>query len=189
MTVMAIVLAAYLLGSIPFAYIVTRIVSETDIRRLGDGNPGGKNTIESVGFLPGVIATSLDIGKGVLAVMLAQRVSNSEVVALIAGAAAVIGHDFPIYMRFKGGQGMAVMVGTFLAFMPQLVLLSAVVTFVTLAVTRNWNVSCAVGFVLLFVLMVVTHQSIRLLTYTIIMLPSLAMTKLVQTRQARPRQV
>ena len=189
MTVMAIVLAAYFLGSIPFAYIVTHIVSRTDIRRLGDGNAGGKNTVESVGFLPGALVGLLDIGKGVLAVMLAQRFSDSEVVALIAGAAAVIGHDFPIFLKFKGGQGMAAMVGTFVAFMPQLVLLSAVVTFVTLAVTRNWNVSCAVGFVLLVVLMVVTRQSIRLLTYTIIMLPSLAMTKILQRRHARVGQV
>ncbi len=185
MSILLIVLVAYLLGSIPFSFIMTRIVSKTDIRRLGNGNAGAKNTTESVGFFAGVLVALLDIGKGVLAVMLAQRFSDSEVLALLAGAAAVIGHDFPIYLKFKGGQGMATMTGTFLVFMPELILISAVVMLVTLAITRNWDVSCAVGFVLLVALMLFSRQSLGLMVYTFIMLPTLAVTKLLQGKQAR----
>lgn len=189
MLVLLIVLMAYLLGSIPFSYIVTRLVSRGDIRRLGDGNVGARNTSISVGYWAGVSVALLDIGKGALAVLLAQQLSDSEVVSLLAGAAAVVGHDFPIYLRFKGGQGMAALAGTFLVFMPSLILISAVVFFATLAITRNWDVSCVVGFVLLVSLMFLTRQSLGVLVYTFIMLPSLALTKLIQNRQARTRQV
>ncbi len=189
MLVLMIVLVAYLLGSIPFSYIVTRLVLRSDIRRLGNGNAGARNTAVSAGRLPGVLVALLDIGKGALAVLLAQQLSDSEIVSLLAGAAAVIGHDFPIYLKFKGGQGMAALAGTFLVFMPSLILISAIVFFATLAITRNWDVSCAVGLLLLVGLMFLTRQSLGLLVYTFIMLPSLAMTKLIQKKQARTGQV
>jgi glycerol-3-phosphate acyltransferase PlsY len=189
MLALLVVLVAYLIGSIPFSYIITRIVSKTDIRTLGDGNAGAKNTTESVGLYAGALVALLDIGKGALAVLLAQSVSDSEVLALLAGGAAVIGHDFPIFLKFKGGQGMATMAGTFIVFMPQLVLISAVVTLVTLAITHNWNTSCAVGFLLLVGLMLFTRQSLGILVYTLIMLPTLALTKLLQKSQARTREV
>jgi glycerol-3-phosphate acyltransferase PlsY len=180
-----IILLAYLLGSIPFSYILTRIVVKLDIRRLGDGNAGGKNTMESVGFLPGFLVAFLDISKGALAVLLAQRFSDSELVIYLASAAAVLGHDFPIYLRFRGGQGLAALSGTFLIFMPQLVAIAALAFLITLWITRKWDTSCAVGIVLLVVLMLVTRQSIGLMLYTLIMLPTLAATKLLQKRQAR----
>lgn len=188
MLALLIILLAYLLGSVPFSYIVARFVTRIDIRLLGDGNAGAKNTTESVGFWAGILVALLDIGKGALAVLLAQRFSDSEIVAFLAGGAVVFGHDFPIFLKFKGGQGMAAMAGTFLVFMPLLVLISAAVFLATLLITRKWDVSCAVGFVLLFGLMLYTRQSIGLVFYTLIMLPTLAMTKLIQNRQARTGQ-
>jgi glycerol-3-phosphate acyltransferase PlsY len=184
-----IILVAYLMGSIPFSYIFTQHLKRKDIRRIGDGNAGGKNTLESVGPLPGVLVALLDIGKGSLAVLLAQRFSESEIVIFLAGAAAVLGHDFPIYLGFRGGQGMAALTGTFLMFMPQLVGIAALALLVTLLITRKWDTSCAVGFVLLVVLMLMTKQPIGLLLYTLIMLPTLAATKLIQKRQARTERV
>lgn len=188
MPTLLIILIAYLLGSIPFSYIVTRIITRVDIRLLGNGNAGAKNTTESVGFWAGILVALLDIGKGAVAVLLAQRFSDSEIVAYLAGGAVVLGHDFPIYLKFKGGQGMATMTGTFLVFMPLVVLISASVFLATLLITRKWDLCCAVGFVLLFGLMLYTRQSLGLVFYTLIMLPTLAMTKLIQNRQARTGQ-
>jgi len=184
-----IILLAYLLGSIPFSYIITRIIVSLDIRRLGNGNAGGKNTMESVGILPGLLAALLDISKGALAVLLAQRFSDSELVIYLAGAAAVLGHDFPIYLGFRGGQGMAALTGTFLIFMPFLVAIAALACFITLWITKKWDTSCLVGFILLVILMLMTRQSLGLLLYTLIMLPTLAATKLLQKRQARTEHV
>jgi glycerol-3-phosphate acyltransferase PlsY len=188
MPALLIILLAYLLGSVPFSYIVARIVTRIDIRLLGDGNAGAKNTSETVGFWAGVLVALLDIGKGALAVLLAQRFSGSEIIAFLAGGAVVLGHDFPIYLKFKGGQGMATMTGTFIVFMPLVVLVSASVFLVTLLITRKWDLSCVVGFVFLFGLMLFTRQSLGLVFYTLIMLPTLAMTKLIQNRQARTGQ-
>lgn len=188
MSPLLILLVAYLLGSVPFSYIVTRFVTRLDIRLLGDGNAGAKNTTESIGFWAGLLVALLDIGKGGLAVLLAERFSESEIVAFLAGGAAVLGHDFPIYLKFKGGQGMATMVGTFLVFMPLVVLVAAAVFLITLLVTRKWDLSCAVGFVLLLGLMLLTRQSLGLVFYSLIMLPTLAMTKFIQNRQARTGQ-
>ncbi len=184
-----IILLAYLLGSISFSYIMTRISVSLDIRRLGNGNAGGKNTLESVGILPGLLVAILDISKGALAVLMAQYFSDSELVTYLAGAAAVLGHDFPIYLRFRGGQGMAALTGTFLIFMPHLVAIAAVACFITLWITRKWDTSCAVGFVLLVVLILLTRQSVGLLLYTLFMLPTLAATKFLQKRQARTKHV
>jgi glycerol-3-phosphate acyltransferase PlsY len=106
-------LGAYLLGSVPSAYIVARFVAGVDIRQVGDGNMGAKNTFETVGKLAGVAVGVADVGKGALAVAIARHFSLSEEVALLSGACAVLGHDFPLFLGFRGGQGMAAMVGIF----------------------------------------------------------------------------
>jgi glycerol-3-phosphate acyltransferase PlsY len=184
-----IILLAYLMGAIPFSYIITHIIESLDIRRLGNGNAGGKNTLESVGILPGLLVVFLDISKGALAVMLAQRFSDAELVIYLAGAAAVLGHDFPIYLGFRGGQGMAALTGTFLVFMPHLVAISALACFITLWITKKWDTSCAVGFVLLAIIMLMTRQSLGLRLYSQIILPMLGVMKLLQKRQARTEHV
>jgi glycerol-3-phosphate acyltransferase PlsY len=189
MPALLIILVAYLLGSVPFSYIITHIIAHVDIRAIGNGNAGAKNTTESVGLWAGISVAMLDIGKGALAVLMARQFSESEIVPYLAGVAAVLGHDFPIYLRFKGGQGMAALAGTFVVFMPQLVLISAAAMLITLVITRSWDVSCGVGFVLLFTLMLITRQSLGMIVYSLVMLPTLAVTKLMQKRQARTGQV
>ena len=106
-------LGAYLVGSLPTAYILTRILTGKDIRQLGDGNVGAKNTFESVGKLAGFSVSVIDIGKGLLTVAAAKHLSMSEGVILLAGACVVLGHDFSIFLNFQGGQGMAATAGVF----------------------------------------------------------------------------
>lgn len=162
-----LLLSAYLLGSIPTAYIVTRLVAGADIRRLGDGNVGAKNTFESVGRLAGTVVAVADVGKGVLTVALARHISATEEVTLLAGACAVLGHDFSTFLRFQGGQGMATTVGLF-------------VLAIVLAVTRNWDLSCGIGFALLVAVLWMTgHTTVRVL-YAITLLPIIGAKKLLQ---------
>jgi glycerol-3-phosphate acyltransferase PlsY len=178
-------LGAYLLGSIPSAYIVARLVAGVEIRQVGDGNMGAKNTFESVGRLAGVVVGVADIGKGALAVALARYLAVPEGVVLLAGVCAVLGHDFPVFLGFRGGQGMAAMVGVFCILFPQQTVPSLGVLAIALVLTRNWELSCAAGFVTLVILMWLAGQPPRLLLYVVVLLLTHALMKLLRTRQAR----
>lgn len=180
-----VLLGAYLLGSIPFAYIVTRLVTGADIRELGDGNMGAKNTYLSVGRLPGVVVGVADVGKGALAVALAGSLGVSEGTVYWAGASAVLGHDFPVFLGFRGGQGMAAMIGVFGVLFPHELVLSMAALAVAFLLTRNWNLSCAIGFILLPTLMWLGGQPTRRVLYPILLLPTIGLSKLLQEFQAR----
>ena len=105
----------YLLGAIPFAYIVTRITRGVDIRTVDIGNSGAGAVIRYVGVRAGALVAIGDIGKGAAAVYLAQSLGAGLPVAFLAGMAAVIGHIWPVYIGFRGGQGVATLIGVFLA--------------------------------------------------------------------------
>jgi glycerol-3-phosphate acyltransferase PlsY len=109
-------LAGYLLGSIPFGILLTRLFGGGDIRAAGSGNIGATNVTRVVGPIPGVLTLILDGLKGAAAVWLAARFSNYSATWMIAaGVAALIGHCFPIWLKFHGGKGVATAAGMFLA--------------------------------------------------------------------------
>jgi glycerol-3-phosphate acyltransferase PlsY len=104
---------AYLLGSIPTAYIVTRIVKGQDIRRLGGGNIGSLNTLKSVGRLPGTIVGLVDVSKGAAAVLIAfYGLGVPPLFVMLAGLLSVVGHMWMIFLKFTGGRGMGPTVGS-----------------------------------------------------------------------------
>ncbi len=104
---------AYLLGSIPSAYIVALIFKGQDIRRLGGGNVGGLNTIKTVGLIPGVIVVVVDIGKGALAVIIAYWwLAVPSLFVMLAGLMSVVGHLWMVFLKFKGGRGMGPTLGS-----------------------------------------------------------------------------
>lgn len=181
----SVLLVAYLLGSIPTAYIVARIVAGVDIRRLGDGNVGAKNTFESVGKLAGLVVAIADVGKGALAVAMARYFSGTETVILMAGVCAVLGHDFSAFLRFQGGQGMATTVGVFGTLFPQETAVGLVALAIVLAVTRNWDLSCGIGLGLLVTAMWITGQSTIRVLYTMTLLPVIGVKKLLQVWRRR----
>jgi len=123
----------YLLGSIPTAYIVTRIIRGRDIRRLGGGNIGALNTMKAVGKLPALIVLMVDLGKGAAAVVIAHNLLNLEpLFVMLAGIAAVAGHLWMVFLKFSGGRGMGAAVG---------------VVITTLSVYGDWP---GLGFFVLF---------------------------------------
>jgi glycerol-3-phosphate acyltransferase PlsY len=109
---------AYLLGSIPSAYLAGRIRKGIDIRQVGTHNMGAMNVFYQVGFVPGVLVLITDIGKGVAALALARGLGAPEVTVLLAGAMAIAGHSFPAWLRFRGGKGGATLIGIFFFLMP-----------------------------------------------------------------------
>ena len=130
------VVVAYLLGSIPFAFIAVRLVGRGDIRRAGSGNVGATNTLRVAGWKAALPVMLLDIGKGVAAVLLMRQVTASPVWWTAAGLAAVVGHCFPVWLGFSGGKGVATAAGVFFTLAPLATLVAAGVWVVVLAATR-----------------------------------------------------
>jgi glycerol-3-phosphate acyltransferase PlsY len=115
-TILAVTVA-YLLGSIPSAVIAGLRVG-VDIRDVGDGNMGARNVARTIGAGPAVIVAVCDFLKGAVAVLLARALGLSQGWVLVAAWAAVLGHDFPVFAHFRGGQGLATTLGTLLMLMP-----------------------------------------------------------------------
>ena len=129
-TTLLIPLAAYILGSIPFGLILAKLFGRTDVRKGGSGNIGATNVARVVGPLAGILTLILDVAKGSAAVLLAARLSkDSATWMMIAALAALVGHCFPVWLKFKGGKGVATAAGMFLVLCP-LAFLGSVILFV-----------------------------------------------------------
>jgi glycerol-3-phosphate acyltransferase PlsY len=109
----------YFIGSIPTAYIVTRLKTGKDIRKLGGGNVGGLNTYKEVGSVPALFVMLIDLGKGAgVAAISHWTLHLNEPYTLIAIAAAVVGHNWMVWLKFNGGKGMGLIAGSLLVVMP-----------------------------------------------------------------------
>lgn len=117
-----LVMTAYLVGSIPFGLIVTRISKGVDVRRVGSGNIGATNVLRSAGKGAAALTLLCDFGKGFLPVILASHLGFGEGWAAATGLAAVLGHLYPLYVGFKGGKGVATSFGILLGLLPQVAL-------------------------------------------------------------------
>ena len=113
-----LVFGAYLLGSIPFGLLISRLFKGVDIRQVGSGNIGATNVLRMVGRVPGAITLFLDGAKGFLPVIAMRWVGGSEAWVTGAGLAALLGHLYPVFLGFKGGKGVATGFGALLGAMP-----------------------------------------------------------------------
>lgn len=111
------IVVGYLAGSLPFAFLLARRAG-VDVRRAGSGNVGAANVVRTAGAWRGIAVMSLDIAKGALAVFLASRASAGSTLPALAAAAAVVGHVYPVWLRFHGGKGVAVAAGVFAVLTP-----------------------------------------------------------------------
>lgn len=149
--IIGLILLGYLLGSIPFSYLIPRLVAGVDIRTVGTGNVGGHNVMRQVGRSPGAVATALDISKGVAAVLVARGLGAPGLVATMAGGAAVVGHNHPLGLGFRGGRGLATSLGVIIALMPgEALVMLGVLGVLYLLITHNIAFSALISFLLLF---------------------------------------
>ncbi|MBI3492126.1 MAG: glycerol-3-phosphate 1-O-acyltransferase PlsY [Acidobacteria bacterium] len=114
----AIILAAYLIGSIPFALILVRRWGVTDLRQAGSGNLGAANVMRVTGVTAGAAVAALDMAKGAASVWIAGHLSRQPAAAAVAGLAAIVGHVYPVWLRFRGGKGVATACGAFAVLAP-----------------------------------------------------------------------
>lgn len=131
------IVSGYLLGSIPAAYIMCRLRKGIDIREVDVHNMGAGSTMRQCGKWEGAVVGIVDVGKGAAAVLLAQFVGADYLFVLAAGFAALLGHNFPFSIGFKGGQGVATIMGVFFALAPQAMLLMLIVMAAVLLITRH----------------------------------------------------
>lgn len=107
-----------MIGSVPFALIVARRWGAPDLRRVGSGNLGAANVLRASGVKAGVLVAVLDMSKGAASVMLASRLDASGAAPAVAGLAAIVGHIYPVWLRFRGGKGVATACGVFAMLAP-----------------------------------------------------------------------
>ncbi len=139
-------LGAYLLGAIPFGYIIYLLLSGKDIRSEGSGNIGATNVTRRAGPVAGVVTLLLDFAKGLFAVLMAGWLAggNPWVVA-ITGFAVVLGHVFPVYLKFHGGKGVATAVGVYAGLAPRPLLLALLLFVLLFALFRYVSLGSILG--------------------------------------------
>lgn len=151
MTLVLLIIVGYLIGSIPFGVLVTRLTTGKDVRAVGSGNIGASNVTRAAGKGAGIVTLLLDVAKASLPMLVAQRwfqadgPAAAELASAVVGFAAFVGHLFPLWLGFKGGKGVATGLGVCLVLSP-LTSLFAIATFgVLVAVTRIPAVGSLVG--------------------------------------------
>ncbi len=177
-----VLFVSYILGALPSAHLVSQFVGKKEIWQLGDGNMGAKNTFLTVGKLEGILVGIFDIFKGALAVELVHYFQMAPWVAYLAGAMAVMGHDFSLFVGFRGGQGMATMVGVFWMIVPLQTTIGFILFVIALFVTRHWDKSCVIGFASFTGMVWISGGPVW---YPVVLLPSIGMKKLLQDWRAR----
>jgi glycerol-3-phosphate acyltransferase PlsY len=148
-----LILAAYLVGAIPFALIVSRLAGVGDIRKLGSGNPGATNVWRVAGFKVAVWVFIGDIGKGALVVLAARDLTGRLALSAVSGdlllvacaAAVIIGHIFPVYLYFRGGKGVNTALGAITALLPVETLISLGVFVIVVLVFRYVSLGSILG--------------------------------------------
>jgi acyl phosphate:glycerol-3-phosphate acyltransferase len=134
---LALLAVAYLVGSIPWSFLIVKLARGVDVRTVGSGNVGATNVLRTAGKKAGVIALVLDLAKGVAAVLVSRRVGAPPEVVACSGVAVVLGHIFPIFLRFRGGKGVATAAGALGALEPR-VLLASLLLFLAVVAWKRY---------------------------------------------------
>lgn len=166
----AFVTGAYILGSIPFALVIGKGIYRVDVRESGSGNIGTTNVFRVLGKKAGALVFILDLLKGFAPVFLALRIAPSgdaALVAVLAAGAAIAGHTYSIFLKFKGGKGVATGGGTILALMPGLFLAAFAVFWLVLLAGRFVSVASLAAATFLSVAVIITDQPRPFVVFTL----------------------
>ena len=162
------IIIGYLLGSIPTAYIVSRVRKGIDIRNIGSRNMGGANVMREIGAREGVLVGLIDVAKGAGAILIAQALAIPELWVFGAGFAALVGHNFPVFARFRGGRGAATIIGIFFVLAPEAMLITLVIVAIPFFTTRKFGAALLIGFALLPLFIWLLESSLALVRYALV---------------------
>ena len=161
------IVCGYLLGSIPSAYLAARIKKGIDIRNVGSRTVGALNVYYEVGLAAGILVLLVDIGKGIAAVLLARWLGVDLVFQLLAGLAAVLGHIFPVFLKFHGGRGGAITIGVLLILLPKAIPFWLGTCVIVLLITRNLTFCYSMGFICFPVVAGLIYGDVSLVAFSL----------------------
>ncbi|MGD9143088.1 MAG: glycerol-3-phosphate acyltransferase [Dehalococcoidia bacterium] len=177
-----VIIIGYLIGALPTAYLAGRLLKGEDIRRMGDENMGAGNAYHELGARVGITVGIIDAGKGALAVYIAQASNQSLAVVLITGTAAVVGHNWPVFLGFRGGRGESTTIGVLTMLIPQPMFIMAAPTILVLLITKKVPVASTVLFVPLSLLSWWFGARTPVILYSIALPCLVGFTHLLRTR-------
>jgi len=173
----------YLIGSVPSAYILVRLVKGVDLREAGTKNVGALNAYHQIGLWAGLLVLAADAGKGALAVGVPIWTGAPEWAFYVTTPLVVAGHSWPVFLGFRGGKGAAAILGVSLAMLPWLTLMALLPAALAALLIRNVVLGAAFGFVLLNSLLVVTGQSAQMVALCILLTLLVTATYLFAIRE------
>jgi acyl phosphate:glycerol-3-phosphate acyltransferase len=170
----ASVLSAYLIGAIPMGYIMARIFKGIDIRGQGSGNVGATNVLRSVGKLPAIITLIFDISKGAIVVLIIGGyaykyldILNHDFYVCLLGLVAICGHIWPVFLKFKGGKGVATTIGVMAVISPLVLICSLIIWIVVFSITSYVSVGSLAFGIALPIFAALLGQPIYIIIFTI----------------------
>ena len=174
-----LILFGYLLGSIPFSQVIAHARADVNLREIGEGNVGSRNVWHVVGPSWGVLAFLLDGAKGLVAYKAAVAVGLSLIGVLLVGIAVLLGHQFPIFLRGRGGKGLATGAGVLIGISPLSTISGLAVLGLAYLVLRDFNPAVTLGAIAVVVLPVVFRQPLWVPAYAVVLGLLLAAKKLL----------
>jgi glycerol-3-phosphate acyltransferase PlsY len=184
------VILGYILGSIPSAYIIGRLMGKIDMRQEVDGRISASAVHKKLGVIPFLLVVIMDVGEGALAVLIAGMLTESLIAVMIAGFAAVVGHNWSVFLKFKGGLGATTMYGVLLALAWWQVLVAAAIAFALFLIIRKSGLSTAVLILVVSVILLaqnlLQNKPLILVIYPIILI-LLMVLKRFQIGRTGPR--
>ncbi len=187
LTWFSLILTSYLIGGIPTAYLVTRLITGQDIRNLGDRNPGAANVFRNVSPKAGITVGVVDILKGALAVLLVRGLMDSTALEFTAGIAVLAGHNWPVNLGFRGGRGAATAIGVLLSTVPVIAIPVCAVALVVLRVTKKATVALGVFLIAVPVLALLAGYSYTVVSYAVAVPVLVGLTHYLNTRVFAPQ--
>ena len=179
------IVVAYIVGSFPTAYVLGRVLLGVDVRKRGDHNVGAANAFREIGALPGVAVLLTDVGKGILAVLLARLLTDQVVVIYLAGAVAVAGHNWSPFLGFHGGRGMATTMGVLFFLMPWVGLCTLGAVAIPFILTRNTKLAGTIMFIPM-PLLALWFYGWDMAVYSLLLACLVGFTHLVTTKNLTP---
>ena len=176
---LVLIVFGYIIGAIPSGYIVTKYVKDIDLRSMGSGNVGATNVTRALGFKMGLLVAIFDILKGFIAVLLAQIIlpGNTPIIYIfIIGLAAIVGHNWSVFLRFSGGKGVATTLGVILRLLPVNFLIFVVIWIALTILTRYVSLGSILGAISLPISSVFLNYSSNYIIYTLILALSIILT-------------
>lgn len=160
-------LLGYLLGSIPFGYLVVYKWMQIDIRKHGSGNIGFTNVFRIAGLLPGLLVLIGDLGKGIIAVLIGKWLGG-ELASVLCGLTSIFGHNWSLFLNFTGGRGVATGAGVFFALAPKVLIITSLIWVGIIALTRYVSLASILGAASVPILMLLFRESAILTLFGLI---------------------